>query len=131
MASLNAEAEAQAAAIPSALADGEPVVPEGADPATSGAASNAGAASKRGEEARGGFVLRAKSDEYPRRRRSLVERSGMKNLVQVRVNMFPNDKSQELGLITAVKPFFIQNGFFASLFFKCPKQMYADVISRC
>ena len=41
------------------------------------------AISRRGEEARGGFVLRAKSDETPHRRRSLVERSGMKNFVQV------------------------------------------------
>ena len=36
------------------------------------------------EEGRGGFVLRAKSDEVPHRRRSLVERTGMKNFVQVR-----------------------------------------------
>ena len=35
------------------------------------------------EETRGGFVLRTKSDEVPHRRRSLVERTGMKNLVQV------------------------------------------------
>ena len=41
--------------------------------------------SQRGEEARGGFVLRAKSDDMPQRRRSLVERSGMKTLVQVSV----------------------------------------------
>lgn len=36
------------------------------------------------EETRGGFVLRTKSDEVPHRRRSLVERTGMKNFVQVR-----------------------------------------------
>ena len=43
------------------------------------------AISRRGEEARGGFVLRAKSDEIPTgRRRSLVERTGMKSIVQVR-----------------------------------------------
>ena len=42
------------------------------------------AISRRGEEARGGFVLRAKSDEIPTgRRRSLVERTGMKSIVQV------------------------------------------------
>ena len=42
------------------------------------------AISRRGEEARGGFVLRAKSDEMPTgRRRSLVERTGMKSIVQV------------------------------------------------
>lgn len=34
------------------------------------------------EDGRGGFVLRAKSDEVPHRRRSLVERSGMKTFVQ-------------------------------------------------
>ena len=34
------------------------------------------------DETRGGFVLRTKSDEVPHRRRSLVERTGMK-LVQV------------------------------------------------
>jgi hypothetical protein len=37
-----------------------------------------------GEEARGGFVLKSRSDEAPVRRRSLVERTGMKNLMQVR-----------------------------------------------
>jgi len=36
------------------------------------------------EDGRGGFVLRSKSDEVPHRRRSLVERTGMKNFVQVR-----------------------------------------------
>ena len=36
-----------------------------------------------GEEARGGFVLKSRSDEAPVRRRSLVERTGMKNLMQV------------------------------------------------
>ncbi len=35
------------------------------------------------EAARGGFVLRSKSDEMPHRRRSLVERTGMKSFVQV------------------------------------------------
>ena len=36
------------------------------------------------EEVRGGFVLKSRSDEAPARRRSLVERTGMKNLMQVR-----------------------------------------------
>ena len=36
------------------------------------------------EDGRGGFVLRAKSDEVPHRRRSLVERTGMKNFDQVK-----------------------------------------------
>ena len=35
------------------------------------------------DEIRGGFVLRAKSDEAPSRRRSLVDRTGMKTFVQV------------------------------------------------
>ncbi len=49
-------------------------------------AGNSQPALRRGvdREARGGFVLRSKSDEVPHRRRSLVERSGMKNFVQVR-----------------------------------------------
>jgi len=34
------------------------------------------------EEVRGGFVLKSRSDEAPVRRRSLVERTGMKNLMQ-------------------------------------------------
>ncbi|XP_040568312.1 uncharacterized protein jp [Lepeophtheirus salmonis] len=33
-------------------------------------------------DSRGGFVLRSRSDEVPHRRRSLVERTGMKNFVQ-------------------------------------------------
>ena len=36
-----------------------------------------------GDETRGGFVLRTRSDPIPHRRRSLVERSGMKSFVQV------------------------------------------------
>ncbi len=106
MNSLNAEAAGPVGpTIPSALADGEPVVMEtGNGTAAEGAggtgspnlaaagvagvpgssASASGAAiSRRGEEARGGFVLRAKSDDVPQRRRSLVERTGMKGLVQV------------------------------------------------
>jgi len=38
--------------------------------------------SKCSDEARGGFVLKSRSDEAPARRRSLVERTGMKNLMQ-------------------------------------------------
>ena len=45
-------------------------------------ASNGGRAGT--EEARGGFVLKSRSDEAPVRRRSLVERTGMKNLMQVK-----------------------------------------------
>merc|ERR1719431_2314407 len=41
-----------------------------------------GAGAKASEEVRGGFVLKARSDEAPVRRRSLVERTGMKNLMQ-------------------------------------------------
>ena len=41
------------------------------------------------DEPRGGFVLRAKSDDVgPQRRRSLVERTGMKTFVQVRIFIF-------------------------------------------
>ena len=47
--------------------------------------SNGGPAGggKDGAELRGGFVLKSRSDEAPVRRRSLVERTGMKNLIQV------------------------------------------------
>merc|ERR1712061_233741 len=41
-----------------------------------------GATRNGGEEVRGGFVLKSRSDEAPVRRRSLVERTGMKNLMQ-------------------------------------------------
>lgn len=41
-----------------------------------------GTARNGGEEVRGGFVLKSRSDEAPVRRRSLVERTGMKNLMQ-------------------------------------------------
>ena len=51
-----------------------------------GAASVAGAGAgvKDSADLRGGFVLKSRSDEAPVRRRSLVERTGMKNLMQVR-----------------------------------------------
>jgi len=41
-----------------------------------------GTGGKSSEEVRGGFVLKSRSDEAPVRRRSLVERTGMKNLMQ-------------------------------------------------
>jgi len=41
-----------------------------------------GTGAKTSEEIRGGFVLKSRSDEAPVRRRSLVERTGMKNLMQ-------------------------------------------------
>lgn len=44
--------------------------------------SNGTGAKGASEEVRGGFVLKSKSDEAPPRRRSLVERTGMKNLMQ-------------------------------------------------
>ena len=50
-----------------------------------------------GEEARGGFVLKSRSDEAPVRRRSLVERTGMKNLMQVDLwSIYKNIKSYHL-----------------------------------
>jgi len=78
MSSLNQDGEPMAAEEPA-------IDPEaGTDAAAVAAAAVAAARtiSKRGEEARGGFVLRAKSEEMPHRRRSLVERTGMKTLVQ-------------------------------------------------
>ena len=80
MTSLNKEEEAAQAAA-EALEEAEATA---TDPAAAAAVAAARTISRRGEEARGGFVLRAKSDEYPARRRSLVERTGMKTLVQVR-----------------------------------------------
>ena len=46
-------------------------------------AGSTGGGPRKSDEVRGGFVLRAKSDEAPSRRRSLVERTGMKTFVQV------------------------------------------------
>ena len=62
----------------------QPGVEESVKPAglSNGGAGRGGAGP---EEVRGGFVLKCRSDEAPVRRRSLVERTGMKNLMQVRV----------------------------------------------
>jgi len=51
---------------------------------SNGGASTAGGGigTKDNAELRGGFVLKSRSDEAPVRRRSLVERTGMKNLMQ-------------------------------------------------
>lgn len=83
MTSLNKEEEAAAAAAAAAAEALEEAETAAADPAAAAAVERARTISRRGEEARGGFVLRAKSDEYPARRKSLVERTGMKTLVQV------------------------------------------------
>ena len=89
MSSLNQEAEAVNATAATAVtiqatSTDEPANTAIADPAAAGTAVTAARTiSRRGEEARGGFVLRAKSEETPHRRRSLVERTGMKTLVQV------------------------------------------------
>jgi len=55
----------------------QPGVEESVKPALSN-----GTGGKTSEEIRGGFVLKSRSDEAPVRRRSLVERTGMKNLMQ-------------------------------------------------
>lgn len=60
--------------------------PQNPESGTPGANGQRGI-SRRGEEARGGFVLRAKSEEMPHRRRSLVERTGMKTLVQASISL--------------------------------------------
>merc|ERR1719187_721493 len=55
------------------------------EPKPSSSMSNGGGVgvgAKASEEIRGGFVLKSRSDEAPVRRRSLVERTGMKNLMQ-------------------------------------------------
>ena len=81
MSSLNQEVEAANAAAAATASAAAAALEDPENPAAPGGGR---AISRRGEEARGGFVLRAKSDETPHRRRSLVERSGMKTLVQVR-----------------------------------------------
>ena len=56
------------------------------EPKPSSSMSNGGGVGVGGKdsaELRGGFVLKSRSDEAPVRRRSLVERTGMKNLMQV------------------------------------------------
>ena len=65
-----------------------PSTAAGLDEVAGAETASARAISRRGEEARGGFVLRAKSDEMPHRRRSLVERTGMKSIVQARNLIF-------------------------------------------
>jgi len=55
------------------------------EPKPSSSMSNGGgvgAGAKDNVEIRGGFVLKSRSDEAPTRRRSLVEKTGMKNLMQ-------------------------------------------------
>lgn len=79
MSSLNQEVEAANVA---ATATAAAAALEDTNDAENPGVPGGRAISRRGEEARGGFVLRAKSDETPHRRRSLVERSGMKNFVQ-------------------------------------------------
>lgn len=63
--------------------DGGPpsTIPEAGGSGASAVGSVTGGPRKT-DEIRGGFVLRAKSDEQPSRRRSLVERTGMKTFVQ-------------------------------------------------
>ena len=58
-------------------------IPEAGGSGASAVGSTTGGPRKT-DEIRGGFVLRAKSDEAPSRRRSLVERTGMKTFVQVK-----------------------------------------------
>ena len=58
------------------------------EPKPSSSMSNGGgvgAGAKDNVEIRGGFVLKSRSDEAPTRRRSLVEKTGMKNLMQVTI----------------------------------------------
>jgi junctophilin len=62
--------------------DSPATIPEAGGSGASAVGSVTGGPRKT-DEIRGGFVLRAKSDEAPSRRRSLVERTGMKTFVQV------------------------------------------------
>ena len=62
-----------------------------------------------GEEARGGFVLKSRSDEAPVRRRSLVERTGMKNLMQVDLwSIYKNIKLYQLTWFVSANLIFIR-----------------------
>ena len=105
MTSLNKEEEAAQAAA-EALEEAEATA---TDPAAAAAVAAARTISRRGEEARGGFVLRAKSDEYPARRRSLVERTGMKTLVQVRSKCGCLTLSPKLSFFFALGATFLRN----------------------
>ena len=61
----------------------QPGVEEPKPSSTMSNGSGHGPGAKDSAELRGGFVLKSRSDEAPVRRRSLVERTGMKNLMQV------------------------------------------------
>ena len=58
-------------------------IPEAVGSSGASAVGSVTGGPRKTDEIRGGFVLRAKSDEAPSRRRSLVERTGMKTFVQV------------------------------------------------
>ena len=111
MTSLNKEEEA-AQAHQEAMEEAEATA---TDPSAAAAVAAARTISRRGEEARGGFVLRAKSDEYPSRRRSLVERTGMKTLVQVKMRMSNFiSVNAKFGLHKLLPPFFAWCNFWTS-----------------
>ena len=116
MTSLNKEEEA-AQAHQEAMEEAEATATA---PAAAAAVAAARTISRRGEEARGGFVLRAKSDEYPSRRRSLVERTGMKTLVQVKMRMSNFiSVNAKFGLRhKLLPPFFAWCNFWTSWFFR-------------
>ena len=59
--------------------------------AMSNGSGHGGPGAKDNAELRGGFVLKSRSDEAPVRRRSLVERTGMKNLMQVATSQRKSD----------------------------------------
>ena len=59
--------------------------------AMSNGSGHGGPGAKDNAELRGGFVLKSRSDEAPVRRRSLVERTGMKNLMQVAASQRKSD----------------------------------------
>jgi len=67
------------------VGDGKAVMTNGGSSTSAGSvvrAASGGGGSGGGEDPRGGFVLKSKSDEVPPRRQSLVERTGMKNLMK-------------------------------------------------
>lgn len=58
-------------------------VPAGSSSSAANAVAAAAERDRRVDDARGGFVLKAKSDEPPHRRRSLVEKSLKKSILSV------------------------------------------------
>ena len=91
-------------------------IPEAVGSSGASAVGSVTGGPRKTDEIRGGFVLRAKSDEAPSRRRSLVERTGMKTFVQV----FLKINTQQIS-----KP---HRRFIIGLFFYSFKLSYVELV---